>query len=144
MRFWEWIMPKGRKKKTPAPQAPREEKMQVKHIEFGYTDGRKVTQLPGSGLFTVKNPVDRVIPPEGLVRIDLGVKCTSHALKVFPVKFLTDQGFEITEGTGVKDVGEQLAVIVKNKLKTPNLLAEGESVLRAFALDNREFSIVGG
>lgn len=132
MHLLEWFMPK---KKEKVQQMPAKNK-----IRFSSTE-KKVLQLPGSGIFSLKNPVERQIPSEGTVAIDLGVVCETHALDVFPAKGLADFGFEIVDGLGKKDVGEKIVVAVKNKNKRIAALPENEPVLRAFALDNSNLEI---
>lgn len=126
------------------PMPPVVTKQPKKQITFKYDDGKKVSQLAGSGLFTIKNPVDRHVPAGGVVALKLGVTCLSHPLDIFAVKSLADIGFEIVEGLGKRDAADPIVVALRNRTTSVCRLAEGDSVLRAFALDNSDLEIVEG
>lgn len=111
-------------------------------VKFTYTDGLKVRQLPDSGLFTVKLPIQVQCAAERSVAVKLGVSCAWPTMAI-PVKTLSGFGFEVDVVKQLRDAGEPVEVVLKNKLNRANSLSAGESVLRLFVLDNSSVEAEG-
>lgn len=108
--------------------------------KFSYKDGKEVTRQDPSGVFNLRSPAQRNIPPNASIIFRLGIQC-NYPIQVFEARGPKQRGLRLST-TEVVDSDEEIVLRVRNDSERTELIEIGDTLARGFVLNNLDVEAV--
>lgn len=107
-------------------------------VRFTVTDGLQPSRQAPGQVFNLRSPLALNIKSKSTVKLALGVSC-SYPLHLFEAAGLKQRSIRLPDVIwAAYDSDEALVVELRNESDTTQLIERGDTVARAFVMDNSE------